>query len=96
MKRSTLSVMPSTRVTSSSVLARRLEVQDVVDAVEGVFDLVRETSFAPLVDLHDDAFVTRDDLFGAVKHRGSFFIRHISAQDKNQLIAVQFGSPPTV
>ena len=73
-----------------------LEVNDVVDTVLRVLDLVRETLLAPLVDLHDDAFVTRDDLFGAIKHRGSFLILHVGAQDKNQLIAVQFGSPPTV
>jgi hypothetical protein len=61
MNRSTESVIPKTRVTSSSVLVVASKYQ-----MYGVFDLVRQALLAPLVDLHDDAFVTRDDLFGAV------------------------------
>ena len=77
-------------------LRRSREVEDVVDAVERVFYLVRQSPLTTLVDLHDGATGARDDLFGAVEDRGSFLILHIGAQDKNQLIAVQFGSPPTV
>jgi hypothetical protein len=74
----------------------RLEVQDEIEAVPGIVDLVRKTPLAPFIDLHEDASVTRDDLLDAVEDRCSFLFLGVGAKDQNQLIAVQFGSPPTV